>query len=171
MKINNIVGETNGLPQRKKNRLQNYDYSSCGAYFITICTLNRRNYFWNNLEKNNNLTQNFELSKYGKIVDTAIQNISLFYPSLTLDSYVIMPNHIHLLLFICSDENGRPMVAPTISRVINQLKGTISKQIGVSIWQKSFYDHVIRNNQDYEKHLQYIYENPMRWQYDELYVE
>ena len=56
-------------------------------------------------------------------------------------------------------------------RVVKQLKGIVSKQIGTSIWQKSFHDHIIRNRVDYEEHLRYRYENPMRWCYDELYTE
>ena len=63
------------------------------------------------------------------------------------------------------------MVAPTVSRVVQQLKGYVSKQIGKSICQKSFYDHVIRDREDYEKHVRYIYENPLRWRNDELYSE
>ena len=115
--------------------------------------------------------QNVELSLYGKMVDNAIQNITSAYPTLLLESYVIMPNHIHLLLRVCADEYGRPMVAPTMSRVIQQLKGFVSKQAGIRIWQKSFHDHIIRNREDHEEHLQYIYENPIRWHYDELYTE
>ena len=84
---------------------------------------------------------------------------------------MIMPNHIHLLLRVCADEYGRPLVAPTMSRVVKQLKGVVSKQVGISIWQKSFHDHIIRNREDYEEHLRYIYENPIRWCYDELYAE
>ena len=57
------------------------------------------------------------------------------------------------------------MVAPTMSRVVKQLKGYITKKIGTSIWQKLFFDHVIRNYEDYEEHMRYIYENPMRWYY------
>jgi REP element-mobilizing transposase RayT len=82
-----------------------------------------------------------------------------------------MPNHIHLLLRVCSDEYGRPMVAPTMSRVVNQLKGYTVKQIGRPIWQKSFHDHIVRNQKDYEEHINYIYTNPMHWYYDELYTE
>ena len=63
------------------------------------------------------------------------------------------------------------MVAPTVSRVVQQLKGYVSKQIGKSIWQKSFYDHIIRDREDYEKHVRYICENPLRWRDDELYSE
>ena len=55
------------------------------------------------------------------------------------------------------------MAAPTIGQAINQMKGYVSKQIGQSIWQKSFYDHIIRNNKDYEFHIKYIHENPLKW--------
>ena len=167
----NHAGATSGRPQRKKNRLENYDYSSCGAYFITVCTLERRNYFWKNVGAIIDRPQDVELSPYGKMVDNAIQSIPSAYPALSLESYVIMPNHIHLLVRVCTDEYGRPLVAPTMSRVIKQRKGIVSKQAGISIWQKSFHDHIIRNREDYEEHLRYIYENPMRWYYDELYAE
>ncbi|MBR6921224.1 MAG: hypothetical protein IKH51_03420 [Clostridia bacterium] len=77
-----------------------------------------------------------------------------------------MPDHIHLLLSIRADENGRPMVAPTVSRIVQQLKGYVTKRIGRPIWQKLFYDHIIRSKEDYNEHLKYIYENPMSIQYD-----
>jgi len=170
MEKNNVAAIAD-FTQRKKNRLENYDYSSCGIYFITVCTLERRNYFWENVGAIIDRPQNIILSPYGKMVNDAIQNISSVYPVLSLESYVIMPNHIHLLLRVCTDKYGRPLVAPTISRVIKQLKGIVSKQIGTGIWQKSFYDHVIRNREDYEEHLRYIYKNPMRWRNDELYAD
>jgi REP element-mobilizing transposase RayT len=159
------------VPIRKKNRLQNYDYSSCGAYFITVCTDKRKKYFWENVGATIGRPQDVELSLYGKIVSDAIENIPLIYPTLLVERYVIMPNHIHLLLRVCSDEYGRPMVAPTMSRVVNQLKGYTVKQIGRPIWQKSFHDHIIRNQKDYEEYVNYIYYNPVRWHLDELYTE
>ena len=157
------------LPNRKHYRLDNYDYSSIGAYFITICTSERRNYFWERVGATIGRPQDVPLSQYGNVVDEAIKNIPSIYPALNVDCYVIMPDHIHMILIICADENGRPMVAPTMSRVVQQLKGYITKRIGKSIWQKLFYDHIIRNHEDYEEHVKYIYENPMRWQYGELY--
>lgn len=169
------------LQKRKKNRLENYDYSSCGAYFITICTVGRQNFFGAKFPtivgatighpKNNDYLKEHELSQCGAIVDEAVNHISSTYPSLVVDSYVIMPNHINILLRVCADESGRPMVAPTVSRVISQLKGYVTKRAKKVIWQKSFYDHIIRNREDYNEHLKYIYENPIRWQYDEVYVE
>ena len=112
------------------------------------------------------------LTKYGKIADDAINNISKIYPQITVDYYVIMPNHIHLLFQIYNDdENGRPMVAPTVSRVVKQFKGYVTKMVGEPIWQKLFYDHVIRNREDYDEVSKYIYENPIGWETDEFYTE
>ena len=159
------------IPKRKQNRLQSYDYSSCGAYFITICTAKRYNHFWQNetdaaVGASIARPREIELSQYGKTVDEAVKNISVIYPSVSVDHYIIMPDHIHLLLSIRADENGRPMVAPTVSRIVQQLKGYVTKRIGRPIWQKLFYDHIIRSKEDYNEHLKYIYENPMSIQYD-----
>ena len=154
--------------KRKPTRLQGYDYSRTGVYFITVCTKERRNYFWNNVGATIGRPQDIELSPYGVIVDEAINKIPEIYPSVSIKQYVIMPDHIHMLVLIRSDDNRRPMVAPTISRLVNQMKGFVSKQIGFSVWQKLFYDHIIRNRQDYEEHMKYIHENPKRWYYEHL---
>ena len=93
------------------------------------------------------------------------------YPAISVDHYAVMPNHIHLLLQIQTDSNGRPMVAPTISTVVQQFKGVVTKQIGQSVWQKLFYDHVIRNQQDYDEIWKYIDNNPAKWKEDCFYKE
>jgi len=125
------------------------------------------------------------LSNYGQIIDDAINNIPTIYPNTAIDKYVIMPNHVHMLISLYNND-GRAMPAPTeqqsfmdeqqspvpkIGRVIQQLKGYISKQIGSAIWQKGFYDHVIRDEQDYMVRWEYIDENPLKWQDDELFQE
>lgn len=159
-------------PKRKPNRLINYDYSQVGAYFITVCTKDKQKLFWNNVGARiarEPYEVTYELSEYGEIVNSAIQNIRIHYPSVSVDNYVIMPNHIHLLISVRGDESGRPMGAPTISTVINQLKGYVSKQIGFPVWQKLFYDHIIRGIQDYEEIWQYIDENPAKWETDDFY--
>lgn len=138
---------------------------SPGAYFLTLCTSERKNYFWEKVGATIGRPKKAELSFYGKIVDEAISDIPKIYSSVTVDHYVIMPDHIHLLLTIHSDEFGRPMVAPTIERIIKQFKGFVTKRLGVSIWQKLFFDHVIRNKSDYDEHAKYIEENPSRWYY------
>lgn len=156
------------MPKRKNNRLDNYDYSTCGAYFLTICTANRENHFWNNAGATIGCPQDVELSVCGKIVEEAINNISVKYPMISVEQYAILPDHVHLLLLISSDENGRAMHAPTVSRVVQQLKGYVTKRIGKTVWQKLFFDHVIRSKKDYEEHAKYIYENPMLWKYKKL---
>ena len=107
-----------------------------------------------------------ELTEYGKIADKYINQLNDFYENISVDDYVIMPDHIHLLLIIQNDLNGRPMAAPTISQIVNQMKGYVSKQIGQPIWQKSFFDHIIRDEKDYNLHLKYIRENPLKWYFN-----
>ena len=158
------------LQKRKQNRLKNFDYSQPNAYFITICTENRKTIFWENVGASIARPEDVRLSKYGRIAQESIRDIPNHYKSITVDQYVVMPNHIHLLLQIHTDESGRAMLAPTISTVIAQLKGTISKKIGHSIWQKLFHDHVIRNQKDYEKIWNYIEGNPMKWSEDCFYT-
>lgn len=156
-------------PVRKKNRLAQFDYSSGGAYFITVCTKSRKCILGEFAETTTARPTEMSLSKYGQIVDKAIKYIPIKYPAVSVDSYIVMPNHIHLLLRISADENGRPMVAPTISTVIQQTKSYVTKQIGLSIWQRSFHDHIIRDQKDYDKISRYICENLLRWQDDCYY--
>ena len=148
--------------KRKNNRLRNYDYSSCGMYFITICALEKRNYFWQSTSNITNTLQDVELSEYGLLLETSINKIPEIYPCVEVDQYAIMPDHVHMILMINNDDNNARV---SVSNIINQMKGYFAKKIGVSIWQKSFYDHIIRNQKDYEAHLKYIYENPIGFTY------
>ena len=159
------------LSKRKPNRLPNFDYSTPGAYFITVCTKNRKCILWNSVGASIARPHNIPLSAYGKIVNQAICNIPLHYPAVTVDNYTIMPNHIHLLLQINTDADGRPMVAPTISTIVQQMKGIVTKQVGESIWQKLFHDHIIRGEKDYLKIWEYIENNPAKWKEDCFYKE
>lgn len=158
------------LPKRKQNRLSEYDYSTANAYFITICTQNRRNLFWANVGAIIDRPQSVRLSAYGEIVHQAIRNISNIYPAVSVDKYVIMPNHVHLLLQICSDADGRSMIAPTISSVVRQMKGAVTKQAGFPVWQKGFHDHVVRGKDDYREIWEYIENNPVKWADDKLNI-
>ena len=169
----------NNFSKRKTNRLKNYDYSSAGAYFITICTKERRNIFWDKEQPDfvgEDIilpTDSIRLSPCGKIANEAIKEIPRHYPHIELLQYVIMPNHIHLILFI-PYEYGRMISSPTkmtsVLTAVGQMKRRISKEIGESIWQRSFHDHIIRDRGDYEKIAKYIYENPIKWQYDCYYT-
>lgn len=110
------------------------------------------------------------LSKTGEIVRRHIIAIHQHYPAVLVDHYVIMPNHIHLLLVINADASGRSMIAPTISTVVKMLKDAVSKSVGHAIWQKSFFDHVIRNEKDYQRVWTYIENNPIKWTEDCFYA-
>ena len=151
------------LPKRKSIRIENYDYSTPGAYFITVCTTNREKIFWSDRRGELRSPVNVPLSDIGMIVDNEIQKLDSIYDAVNVDKYCIMPDHIHFIISINADENGRSQIAPTISRVIKQFKGSITKQIGRPIWQKSFYDHGIRNQQDYDEIWEYIENNPLKY--------
>ena len=151
-------------PSRKMIRLDGYDYSSSGAYFITICTVDRKPLLWKCPDAD------FGLSHCGETVKTAIESIRKHYECVAVDKYCIMPNHVHLILTITADERGRMISAPTVSNVVGSMKRWVSKELGVSIWQKSFFDRVIRGEKDYLEIWQYIDENPLKWVSDELYI-
>ena len=158
------------LSKRKHNRLTEYDYSSPNAYFITVCTQNRKNLFWTNVGAITDRPDNVPLTNLGRIARQSIENIPKHYQTVSVEHFVIMPNHIHLLLQIHTDPDGRSLIAPTISTVVRLMKGAVSKQAGFSVWQKGFYDHVVRSGQDYLDIWNYIEGNPGKWAEDILYV-
>ena len=157
------------LPKRKPNRLQEYDYSTPNGYFVTICTQNRRNLFWKNVGAITDRPENVPLTNLGMLARQSIEDIPRYYPVVSVDHFVIMPNHIHLLLQIHTDNDGRSMIAPTISTVVRLMKGAVSKQAGFPVWQKGFYDHVVRSQRDYLDIWNYIEGNPSKWEEDKLY--
>jgi REP element-mobilizing transposase RayT len=184
------------LTQRKPNRLKSYDYSQNGAYFLTICTKNREEIL-SQIENGNIL-----LSRYGEIVKQEIENISSIRKECVIEKYVIMPNHIHIIVHIVGDDGNRPKNSnrpensnrlsgvgklpqqsgilpqqsgilpqqsgglpstPTVSNMVQGLKGAVSRHLGFSLWQRSFYDHIIRNENDYLRIAEYIENNPRNW--------
>ena len=170
------MNKQNGLPQRKSNRLKNYDYNSSGAYFITVCTENRRGI----LSKIVGVDvpgdpKNIELFPYGMIAHKYIKQMNEFYENVSVDQYVIMPNHIHILLRVF--ENGSPRTSTptkqtsTVSHFISTFKRLCNKECGRNIWQRSFHDHIIRDKKAFEKISKYIYENPIKWEDDCFYNE
>ncbi len=155
----------NQLPARKHNRYPEYDYSQNGAYFITICTQDRRKILCNIVG------DGFPVPKVcGTIAEKYIQSISQKYPHISVDKYVIMPDHIHLILRIDCDICGTGNPSPTVGNVIGWFKYGVTKEIntlygtkGTRIFQRSYYDHVIRNGQDYNEVWEYIDNNPLKW--------
>jgi len=167
----------NDLPQRKNIRLTGYDYSQNGAYFVTVCVKDKHEL----LGKMENIAPDLVgaiinrpqicLSACGTIVVKAIENISKYYPQILVDKHIVMPNHIHLILFIGLN-HGRLLIAPTsISVAIQQFKRYITKQIAYSIWQRSYYDRIIRNDVEYQNIWRYIDESPDKWSEDEYYCK
>ena len=150
------------MKHKKRRRLKDFDYSSNGAYFITFCTFDKVNQFWT--EDGFTNLQDITLSSFGKIMQTAIENIPSIYPNVSVDQYVIMPNHVHMILVLSDAQTSVPVI-------INQLKRNVTKQIGYSIFQRSYHDHIIRNQADYEKIREYIEDNPRKWNEDTYYLK
>jgi len=147
---------------QKRRRLANYDYKTSASYFIKICTIQRLNCFWKK-----DVFQNadaIELTEQGFCVKNAIETIEQAYPCVFLDHYTIMPNHIHLLLTLNDSETS-------VSSIINQTKGKITRQLGYSVFQKSFHDHVIRTPAEFERVWDYIENNPRKWNEDMYYLQ
>ena len=160
------------LPKRKRIRLPDYDYSSPGAYFVTICTQDRR-CILSSITVGAAISRPPEvrLTRYGEIVDLAIRNIPSVYPNVSVDHSVIMPNHVHLILRICDEESGRQIAAPAVSSVIGQMKRWASIQAKTTLWQKSFHEHVIRGEKDYRGIWEYIETNPAKWAEDRYFPD
>lgn len=165
------------MPKRKSTRLKDFDYSTAGAYFITICTENRKPILSDIINPVGEGSPLPQLSPYGNVVDKWILEVPNKYPQISVDYYVIMPNHIHLLLSLGNDD-GRGDPSPTPDTIMGWLKYQATKDInklrnsmGEKIFQRSFHDHVIRDREDYEKYAKYICENPINWYFDELYSE
>ena len=141
------------LPKRKSPRIPEYDYSTPNYYFITICTHEKKCIFGNP----------GKLNALGKIAEECLLNIPKIYAGVHIDKYVVMPNHVHAIMVVNSDD-----VKKSISQIIGQYKMAVTKLIRQCepekiIWQRSFHDHIIRNQQRYELIWMYIENNPIKW--------
>lgn len=146
---------------RKSPRITNYNYSTCNYYFITICTH----------EKNCIFGQAGKLNLLGQIALEDILLIEKNYPSVRVDKFVVMPNHVHMILALENESNN-----PDVCLLVALYKAGVSKRIRklypeIKIWQRSFHDHIIRNQVSYEKIWSYIENNPQRWKEDCFWKE
>ena len=139
---------------RKHPRLKNYDYSSPNYYFITICTWDKSCIF----------VSSVKLSSWGRIAEELLLELGQHFENAKVDKYVVMPNHVHMILVL----NGGSIEMP---QMIGQYKSSVTRMIRRSapeqkVWQTSFHDHIIRNQQDYERIWLYIEANPQNWTKD-----
>ena len=167
------------LPKRKPTRLKDYDYSTPGSYFITICVKGRKQLLGKIVGDGVLDVPKNKLTPYGKIAEKYINQINEFYEYISVDKYVIMPNHIHLILSIANLENfsdcGTSRTpSPTnsvMAKFVSTFKRFCNKEYGENIWQRSSNDHIIRGRKDYEQIWQYIDTNVLRWEEDCFYNE
>jgi len=170
------------LPKRKSTRLRGYDYSSVGYYFITICVDLKCEIALGEIINNQS-----ELNEYGVIVKNEIENITAIRKECVVKNYVIMPNHIHIIVQIVGDDGNRPAdnhradcrnhradchppLRKSIPNMVQGFKGAVTRQIGFSIWQRSYHDRIIRDEEEYIRIWRYIDENPLNWDNDEYCV-
>ena len=162
------------LPQRKHPRLAEYDYSSPGAYFITICTQNRR-CLLAAIVGRGLAPAEVRQSECGKIAEKQLLMLEKRFSNVKIGQYVIMPNHIHFILEL-TDEAAGASPRPTVMDVVCAYKSLTARackerHLADRLFQTSFHDHIIRNREDYDEIAKYIYENPTRWRDDALYAE
>ena len=161
-------------PNRKPIRCKYIDYSNTGAYFITMCTAKRKK-FLSNIVGAIHESPVIELLPWGMIVEETLNNLPQ-HLGVEIDQYVIMPDHVHMIIIVNDSEQTRairesPLQSRSIiSKAIGFIKMNASKKIHEigfpdTIWQRSYYDHVIRCKEDYEGVCKYIYENPVKWFY------
>jgi len=162
------------LPERKTIRLKDYDYSTPGWYFITICTKNKEKLLCNIVGTDILGGPKIIFTEWGMVVNEQLKYMSDFYSHIKIDKYVIMPNHIHLLICIM-ERKGPPGRSVPTNSVVSDFVGTFKRftgrQIGVNIWQSRSNDHIIRGEEDYLKTAEYIENNPYKWKDDCFYRE
>ena len=183
------------IHHRRSIRLQDYDYSQSGLYFITICTRDRKNIFG---EIENGI---MILNEYGKITDNEWYKLPERFSNINTDIFLVMPNHIHGIIEIVGaplagallmdapygqiDNNGAhgragASPAPTVGDIVGAYKSLVANrclkiyksknEIMGQLWQRNYYEHIIRNEEDYYKISEYIVNNPGKWQEDKYFA-
>ena len=160
------------LPKRKNMRLRRYDYSTNGAYFITICTENKRHLFGEMVGAvlcGRPNSPNVMLEKWLSEVPNKYKNVQM-------DKYVVMPNHIHAIVLLSGGHTGPPLPeivgwfkTMTTNEYIKGVKDGVYEPFEKRIWQRGYYDHIIRSEDEYLRVWQYIDENPAKWTEDKYF--
>ncbi len=155
------------LPKRKQIRLKGYDYSTSGYYFVTICTNRKRKLLCDIVGEGLCALPSIKLTPIGKIVKQSIEYIDNNYDGISVNKFVIMPNHIHLILENQTGGHGDPPLQ--IYNIVGQFKSYTDNKYGGTLWQRSFHDHIIRGENDYLKIWNYIDTNEQKWAEDCYY--
>ena len=161
------------FPKRKHPRLASYDYSQPGAYFVTICTHNRRCTL-STIVGRGLAPAEIQYTEYGRIAELQLRLLEKRYANLKIDRFVIMPNHIHVILILENDTAGASP-RPTIMDIVCAYKSITTRECKRvkhidKLFQTSFHEHVVRGRKDYEEIAEYICNNPKQWELDNLYV-
>ena len=166
--------------QRRSIRLKDYDYSQAGAYFVTLCTRNKECIF------GKVVNGEMVLNKCGKVVEEEWVKTAEIRKNVELDVFVVMPNHFHGIAAIIEDCRGTARCAPTehnrqfgkmtsasLPAIIRSFKSAVTRQINelrdtpyAPVWQRNYYEHVIRNEKDLNEIKEYIVSNPLKWDLD-----
>ena len=154
------------MKNRKSIRLKTFDYSSAGSYFVTSCVLNHHCYF--GYIQDGKMIHN----QYGEIALQQFKWLSDHYSFIDVKIFSVMPNHVHAIIDIKPNKSGQASLS--LSQLVGAYKTWVSAAIhklGLTefAWQRSFYDHVIRNLHSYENIVNYIINNPMNWEKDRFY--
>ncbi len=157
------------LPKRKLLRLQNYDYSQCNAYFVTVCTHKRQQLFGTIAPSPVGATLCGRPNNPDKMIEKWINELGNKFDKVLIDCFYIMPDHLHLIIVI--QEGGKASLEDVIAWLktmttndyINGVKSGLFTPFDNKLWQRSYYDHIIRNEQDLEEKRDYILTNPIRW--------
>ena len=161
------------LPKRKPTRLKEYNYSTPGAYFITICTKDKKELLSKIIVGDGVLdVPKNQLTTYGQIAKKYINQLNEFYNNISVDKYIIMPNHIHMLLSITDTGGTSRTPSPTnsiVAKFMSTFKRFCNKEYGTNIWQRASNDHIIRGEKDYQKIWEYIDTNVAKWKEDCFY--
>lgn len=174
-----VVIVVNDLSQRKNTRLKGYDYSENGYYFITICTHNKFHLYGQiigSIQESSD-SVHMKLNENGIIVKSVIDNLSELFTDIKIDNYIIMPNHLHMIVVIFRERtiHESPLQKRSLlSQIVGYTKMNISKQIhsinkNINVWQRGYHDHIIRNKHEYQKILEYIETNPLKWEDDKYF--
>jgi REP element-mobilizing transposase RayT len=169
------------IHHRRSIRLKHYDYTQTGAYFVTVCTWQKECLFGDVVDGET------RLNEYGNVVVDCWNKIPSHFQYVGLDAFIVMPNHVHVII-VMDNCRGKACLAPTWERgqfgkpitgslptIVGSFKSAVTKQIntirntpGTPLWQRNYYEHVIRNDDELQRIREYIINNPLQWADDEI---